>query len=223
VSCSILVHYAKFWAINPNLFIWVIYNSKFGGVEILKKYFLSILIVAFLFLAGCSSNNSSTVSTTNQETSSQNVQPVNNPPMIGDFVARCCYDTISNGVVLYGNQLISNRRAFQTGDTGQEGPYQSMVSIFGAYQGFSKSDISKIDAYCNNGGRIAPSVANNEGQLDGTDAQNGKDPLSSSRIILNYIKNIESSSTDNCILIVNLKNGNVVNKNFIIKIIGSKN
>ena len=188
----------------------------------MKKYFLSILIIAFLFLAGCVPKNydSSTTSSIKQDTTPQNSPPVSNPPSIGEFVARCCYDTISNGVVLYGNQLISNNRAFQKGDTGE---YQSMVSIFGSYQGFSKSDISKIDAYCNNGGRIAPSIANNEGQLDATDAQNGKDSLSSSRIILNYIKNIESSSTDNCILIVNLKNGNTVNKNFIIKIIGSKN
>lgn len=186
------------------------------GVNLKNKFLTCALILIFV-LFGCVQSTSKP--TPQSSGVVENQQSIVNNPSIGEFVARCCYDTVKEGIVLYSNQFTDAKKlVYEHSDGSRHG----LISIFGAIQGFLKLDVFELNSYCNNGGRIAPSVANNKDGVDATDPLNGKDSLSTNSIILNFDKSIETTTIDECILIVKLKNGNTITKKFIVKMIGLK-
>ena len=118
------------------------------------------------------------------------------------FAAQCCYDEIAGGVVLYGKQIIDNRLTI-SGDH----EYANFFEIYTDYSGFSKGDVSDFKAYCDHGGEIEYPDVNS---------------IESDKIVLDFYKNAEDTSTDGCIMIVNFKDGTTLSKEFTIKMIGSK-
>lgn len=186
------------------------------GVKILNKIFLVISIAIFLILVGCASRNydSSTTSSAKQGPTQSNTQPiVASNPSLGEPVTECCADTIKDGIVLYGNQISSERHTILDSD-GEHAVFDILIP----YSGFTEKDVSKVNVYCNNGAKVSFTL------------MYGKTipkviivpPFYEYKIVIDYNKVLKYTSTDECVLLVNLKNGDTVSKKFNIKLIGTQ-
>ena len=161
-----------------------------------------IIIIVFIFIVSQNPQTTKTQTTESQPTYNQPRKTLN--PSINSYSAECCYDRIQNGIVLYGGQISSKGLVIGGGTSPG---HANFFGISLGYSGFSKSDVTDIKAYCDNRGKIQyPSL----------------NQIKEDRIDLHYYKNVERTSTDECVVILSFKNGKSLTKSFTIKMIGSK-
>ena len=180
----------------------------------MKKTIFVALIVS-LFLIGCTPKiYDSSTTPSNKPSVEANIQSIPvNKPSLGEPNGECCSDTIKDGIVLYGNQISSARHTIDSGDD-----ERAVFSILIPYSGFLEKDVSNVNVYCNNGAQVNFNLMYEKTIPNVIIIP----PEYEYKIVITYRKLLKYTSTDECVLLVNLKNGDTASKKFNIKLIGTQ-